>query len=282
MRARALCALFLLLAGSAATTGCSSLFYQPNSHVYVDTTRLTPLPEEVQIPVAGETLHGWYFRTKAKAPRAVILVYHGNAQNLSSHFFPFFWLIDHPYDLFIFDYEGYGKSTGHATQEHTVRDGAAALDWLHRRNPKLPIVVYGQSLGGAIAQRNLIDLAGKYPVKLAVLDSTFTSYQKVGRRILARGWLSWPFQWLAWLALSDQYAPEGELGKLPPLPLLVIHGTADQVVPYSCGEDLFAEAAEPKEFWRIPGGRHNDIFSRAEYRQRFLDRLAKALADEQK
>jgi fermentation-respiration switch protein FrsA (DUF1100 family) len=191
--------------------------------------------------------------------------------------FQLHWITQHPYDLFIFDYEGYGLSTGIPSQEHTVRDGAAALAWLQQRNPKLPLVVYGQSLGGAIAMRNLVDSKGKVPVSLAILDSTFASYQLAARKILAKGWLSWPFQWLAWLTISDEFASEGELGKLAPLPLLVIHGDKDQVVSYDCGAAIFAEAAQPKEMWTVAGGRHTDVFSHPGYREKFLAYLEKAL-----
>jgi fermentation-respiration switch protein FrsA (DUF1100 family) len=75
--------------------------------------------------------------------------------------------------------------------------------------------------------------------------------------------------------MSDAAAPAGEIHKISPVPLLVIHGDQDQVVEYEFGERIFAEAAEPKEFWRIPGGAHTDVFHREDvnYRYRFLEKL---------
>lgn len=259
-------------------SGCGGLFYYPDKVLHVDLAQLNPGPEEVFFDVAGERLHGWYFRNASqKKTKAVILFYHGNGQNVSSQFAYLHWILNHPYDYFIFDYAGYGKSTGSPSPENTVRDGAAALAWLHGRDPKLPIVVFGQSLGGIIAARNMIDLKGKYPIPLVVLDSTFSSYRSIGRKKLAGVWFLWPFQWMPWLVLSDAYAPRGEIEKIAPTPLVVIHGNEDLVVPYSCGEEIFAEAKEPKEFWKIDGGYHTDLFQHPGIKEKFLARIERAL-----
>ncbi|MGE3262372.1 MAG: alpha/beta hydrolase [Bacteriovoracia bacterium] len=259
--------------------GCSSLFYYPDRNTYVDAAKLNPAPEDIFFTAGGgEKLHGWYFRQNTgKKTRAVILFYHGNGQNISSQFSYLHWILNSPYDFFIFDYEGYGKSTGSPSPENTVRDGAAALAWLHAREPKLPIVVFGQSLGGIIALRNMIDLKEKYPIPLVIVDSTFSSYKRIARKKLAGLWFTWPFQWMPWLVLSDGYAPRGEIARIAPTPLLVIHGDIDQIVPFASGEELFAEAGEPKEFWKIDGGYHTDLFQHKGIRERFLARIEKAL-----
>lgn len=268
--------LWLIL--SLIVSGCSSLFYYPDRVLHVDLTNLKPGPEDVFFDVAGEKLHGWYFhQASGKKTKAVILFYHGNGQNVSSQFAYLHWILNQPYDFFIFDYEGYGRSTGSPSPEKTVRDGEAALAWLHMREPKLPIVVFGQSLGGIVALRNMVDLKEKYPIPLIVIDSSFTSYKRVARRKANSIWFLWPFQWLTYLMFSDHYAPEGELARLAGTKLVVVHGDADQVVPYSCGEELYAEAPEPKEFWRVPGGWHTDLFEHAGIKEKFLAKLKEAV-----
>lgn len=259
-------------------SSCSGLFYYPDRYLHVDLKKVDPAPEDVNFEVAGEKINGWYFRHASKEKtKAVILFYHGNGQNVSAQFAFLHWILKYPYDFLIFDYEGYGKSTGTPSPEHTARDGAAALDWLHKRNPKLPIIVFGQSLGGAVAMRNVIDLKDKYPLRLLILDSTFPSYRSIARKKMAEAWFLWPLQWLGYLVMSDGYAARGEIGKISPLPMVVIHGDADQVVPYSCGEEIFAEAGQPKEFWKIDGGLHTDLFEHPGIKEKFVARIEQAL-----
>lgn len=136
------------------------------------------------------------------------------------------------------------------------------MRWLRARYPNEAMVVYAQSLGGAIALRNAIDLKDEIRFRAVVIDSSFGSYQEVARRILAKGILTWPFQWLAWLVISDHYAPDGELHKLKGIPLAFLHAEGDETVPFRCGEELFEQAQPPKEFWRVPGGGHADAFIR--------------------
>jgi fermentation-respiration switch protein FrsA (DUF1100 family) len=262
-------------------SSCSGLLYYPSRQLFVDPARLGLKPEEVQFPSAdGTKLSGWYFRNRSgKKPEALLIQYHGNAENLSSHFLSLAWILDHPYDLFIFDYRGYGRSEGSPNPSGTVADGEAALRWARAREPQLPLVVVGQSLGGAIALRNVIDLKQEIPVRLVVADCTFPSYRGIARKVMTRSWVTWPFQWLGWLLMSDAHAPKGEIDQISPTPLLVIHGDADPVVEFELGEAVYLEAKEPKEFWRIPGGEHTDAFTRPEWREKFLARLKKAVKD---
>jgi fermentation-respiration switch protein FrsA (DUF1100 family) len=259
-------------------SGCGGLFYYPDNELHVDLSKLNPGPENISFSVQDQKLHGWYFKNgSGKKTRAVILFYHGNGQNISSQFSYLHWILNKPYDFFIFDYEGYGRSTGSPSPENTARDGAAALEWLHQRDPKLPIIVFAQSLGGIVALRNMIDLKGKYPIPLVILDSTFSSYKSIARKKLSGLWFTWPFQWMPWLVLSDGYAPRGEIAKISPVPMVIIHGDADHTVPFSCGEEIFAEAGEPKEFWRVPSGEHTDLFQHEGIKEKFLARIGKAL-----
>lgn len=262
-----------------ALSGCSGLLYFPSRQLHYDPARLQLKPEEVFFPSAnGAKLFGWYFKNRAGVKaRATVVFFHGNAENLSSHYLNSVWLLDHPYDLFVFDYQGYGRSEGSPSPEKTVRDGIAALDWVRARAPGRPIVVFGQSLGGAVALRSVIESPAQ--VKFLAVDSTFPSYRSMGRQVLSRSWITWPLQWLGWLVMSDTWAPAGRIAEISPIPLLVIHGEMDQVVEIKMGERIFAEAGEPKEFWRIPSGGHTDIFAIQDpgYKKKFLDRMERSL-----
>jgi uncharacterized protein len=260
-------------------TSCSSLLYYPSKEELVYRNRMPIKPEDVYFPSEdGAKLHAWYFHsTVADTSDYTILMFHGNAQNLTTHFFTLFTAPSQGYDYLIFDYHGYGESEGKPSPLATVEDGRAALRWLAKKQPGKPIVVFGQSLGGAVALRTVLDMKNEVPVKLVVVDSTFASYRSAGRSVLAHSWITWLFQPLGWLLLSDKEAPEDDLGKLAPTPLIVIHGTKDQTIDFALGQKLYSEASEPKEFWEVPGGRHTDFMfvENGKYATRFYETLEK-------
>ncbi len=267
----------LMLAG--LLSGCSSLLYYPSRNLHYDPARLNLKPEEVFFPSKnGSKLFGWYFKSPKKSIGTVVF-FHGNAENISSHYLNVVWMLEHGLDLFAFDYQGYGRSEGEPSPEKTVQDGIAALEWAHARNPDLPLVVFGQSLGGAIALRTVIESKNHLPIRYVAVDSTFPSYRSMARQVLSRNIFTWPFQWMGWLFMSDTFAPDGRIGEISPIPMLVIHGTQDQLVEFKMGERVFAEAREPKEFWRISGGGHTDIFSLQSptYKTKFIENIRRAL-----
>ncbi len=254
-----------MISMAALFSSCSSLLYYPTRQLHFPPEQFGLHPEEVNFRSGdGTALFGWLFRHAAPdalaKPRGVILFYHGNGENLSSHYISLLWALKQGFDFFIFDYRGYGRSEGEPSPQGTVHDGEAALRWLNIHYPQSSLIIYGQSLGGAVALRNAIDLKDEIPYRAVVIDSSFSSYQDIGRRVMAKAIFTWPLQWLSYLALSDKYAPGTEIEKIAPRPILVIHAEHDETVPFACGEQIFALAKDPKEFWKIPGGGHTDSF----------------------
>ncbi len=253
--------LFLVLLGSSLLTGCSSLLYYPTKVVHYEPAQLGLVPIENEMEVdPGVKIHGWYLKSKAKNPKGVFVFFHGNAQNLTSHYVSLSWVLKEGYDYYIWDYRSYGKSSGEPSPQNTVSDGKEIIRYIYNKNPKLPLYVFAQSLGGIIAMRAVIDLKGEIPIKAMIVDSTAQSYQSVGRDILSKHWLTWIFQPLSYVLISDKYAPEDRVGEISPIPLLVIHGTKDQVISYKFGEEIFKDAKDPKEFISIENGTHIDSF----------------------
>lgn len=264
--------LFLLLLCS-----CSSMLYYPDRPELVDRAKLPLKPQDIYFNSAnGAKLHGWYFESTVAHKRScVLLFFHGNAQNLSSHFLNLYSAPEQGYDYFIFDYQGYGESEGHPTPRHTVEDGEAAMRWLASKQSRKSIVVFGQSLGGIVALKTVLNLKNEITPKAVFADSTFSSYRSAGRAVLNQSWLTWLFQPFGWFLLSDEMAPKGHVAELSPIPLIVIHGTNDRAIPEQLGKSLYAEAAEPKEFWEISNGRHTDFMfrDRRQYADKFFDKL---------
>lgn len=254
-----------LILFSPLLSSCSSLFYYPSRSLYYLPSRLGYHAQELTFKAAdGTQLYGWFFAVPEGSPvLGTIIQFHGNGENMSSHYLSLVWLVEQGYQLFTFDYRGYGKSQGDPDQKGTYQDGLAALAqaWeFHQKYGASRFIVYGQSLGGAIATRALEDFAEKSKVDLLVLDSTFVSYQSVARKKMASFWLSWPFSPLAGVLISDEYSAEQAL-KENKSRVLVIADREDPAVPFSCSKDFYPEISAPKEFWELNEGYHIGVFS---------------------
>ncbi len=258
--------------------GCQSVFYFPLKEKLFDPAKIKMQPEDVFLKTqGGNTIHGWYFQaTHPQESKGTLLFFHGNAENLTSHFLMFHWLPAKGYNYFIFDYPGYGLSTGKPTPESTVEAGIAAAQWLHLRKDSRPLIIYGHSLGGIVALRTVEEIKGAVPLRNVVIEASFSSYQQMGRNVLGRRWWTWPFQPITYLVLSDEYAPKS-LESIAPVPLLFIHGNEDRAVELKNTEKMFLEAKEPKEIWVVPGGHHGDLYEvrNGELREQFLSYLSK-------
>lgn len=225
------------------------LFYFPSGRTYATPAEfgLAP-PEEPPLRApGGPGLHAFYFDAVSGAPARGTVVYcHGNSHNMTHHLRFVAWLPRRGWNLLAFDYRGYGRSAGSVTREGTVADTLAALDFALARDPGRT-VVFGHSLGGAVA----IAAAAERPaVRAIAVECTFPSYRKVARSAL-------PFLGpLVGLGVSRGFDPEDALPRLPPRPLLVIHGTDDRTVPFRLGRELFDLASEPKRFHEETGGDH--------------------------
>jgi fermentation-respiration switch protein FrsA (DUF1100 family) len=242
-------------------SGCGHFFYYPSPYMYVDLKKVDPAPTEIEFKNKdGKKLIGWYFKAEGGKPKGQILFFHGNAENISSHFMALHWILKEGYDYFIFDYPGYGGSEGESSQETTTDAGQRALEWLNQKNPSLPIIIFGQSLGGNIAMYTAANNQEKFPICMVAVESTFKSYKKVAQRLLNNHWLTWPLQWMPYLVVPEKYSATDRIDKISPTPLLVIHGEADPVVPIANGKDVYEAAKDPKEFWPIKNGHHIQAF----------------------
>jgi len=195
----------------------------------------------------GTRLHGWFFPLPGKGP--VILFCHGNAGNISHRLRNVKKLLDWGFQVFIYDYRGYGKSQGKPSRNGIFMDGLAAYDVLTKRMniPPERIISFGRSLGGAVA----VEIATKRKVDRLILESTFTSTRDMARTMPLFAILS-PF-------LPAHYNNLKKIERIG-IPKLMIHGKEDRIVPFSMGARLFQAAAQPKQFYPIDGAGHNDTW----------------------
>jgi len=228
----------------ASIQGCNGLFYHPDRTRY---RAIGSIPGAEDVSFAsrdGTKLHGWFCPARGER-KGTVVYFHGNAQNLTSHISFVDWLPAEGFDVFAFDYRGYGESAGAPSRQGVHEDSLAALEYVSGRSDVDPdrIVAFGQSLGGACVTAALGE--GAITVRGVVLDSTFAHYIGMGNEAIGGSWITYP---LAWLLLSDAHSPADSIARLSPTPILFIHSPHDPVVPIVQGRALYDAADKPKSF----------------------------------
>lgn len=226
------------------------------SNIWMPTRTFYGTPEVVDLPyedvyfdtVDGVRLNGWY--VPSEKPVAAMLFCHGNGGNISYRTESLRQFNQLRLNVFLFDYRGYGKSHGWLTEEGTYRDAMAAYQWLKKKDPDFPIILFGRSLGANIAAT----LATNVEAAALIYESGFNSIQDMGAELF-------PYLPIRWIA---KYKYNGlQKIKNVKMPILVIHSPEDEIVPYNHGKKLFEAAPEPKRFMDISGS-HNDGFIASE------------------
>jgi uncharacterized protein len=240
-----------------AITGCNPqrFFYFPTQKLYLDPTTVGLQYDIVHYhSLNGKQLYALFFRTSQR-PKGTVVHFHGNYGNVSNHFPLSVFLLKRGFDVLIFDYEGYGASQGRPTAKRTVDDGVATIRFAQQtlRDRSTGVVVFGQSLGGAIAT---VATAKEPLARAVVIEAAFKSYSSMGRAVLRRRILTWPFAWVLPLFLSHSYDPEDWIDQIAPRPVFIIHGDRDKTVPVAMSQALFDQAKEPKRIWIVEGADH--------------------------
>lgn len=231
--------------------GCTGFFFQPH-RTQVHSPDEIPLKfEDVYFhAVDGVQLHAWFLPAQGKA-KGTILHLHGNAENISTHIASVYWMPERGFNVFMLDYRGYGKSAGTPTLPGVLSDIDAAMATLVIRPDIDPnrIAILGQSLGGALAVYYVAHSSYRSHICTLVIDSAFTGYREITREKLASFWLTWPFQYPISWTIDDDYSPIDAIAQVSPIPLLIIQGKNDHIVPVEHAKQLFAAARQPKTLW---------------------------------
>ncbi len=246
-----------LIAAAILYGGFVALLYlvQRSLQYFPERRRTTPraagLPEaeEAVLDTAdGERVIIWHLPPRDGKP--VFLYFHGNGGSLSWRDARFRALVADGSGLVALSYRGYGGSSGRPTEKGLVEDAAAAYAFAVARYPAERIVLWGESLGSAVA----LALAAEKPVGHLVLEAPFTSAADVAARYL----------WFLplWLFMKDQFRSDLRIGKVT-APVLVVHGENDAIVPVTLGERLYSLIRAPKRLVRVAGAGHNDLGAQA-------------------
>jgi fermentation-respiration switch protein FrsA (DUF1100 family) len=221
--------------------------------VFLPSRTLTDTPQKVGLAFEdvffttadGLRINGWFI--PAPGARWNLLYCHGNAHNLSDRVGKIKSFHELGFNVFIFDYRGYGVSEGRPTERGVYQDAEAAYRWLSSRPDvgRLPLVIYGASLGGAVA----VDLATRHSPAALVLDSTFASAKDIA---------GYYYPFIPSFLVSVDMDSARKIRSIK-APKLIIHSRTDQMIPFAQAEKLFAASPGPKELLAVEGS-HNDNF----------------------
>ncbi|MEO7427009.1 MAG: alpha/beta hydrolase [Fibrobacteria bacterium] len=265
----------LMLALALWLSGCNSMFYYPGNRDYFPPEKLNIKYDDRTFRTAsGMGLHArLFYHDTGSAPRGLFVLFHGNAQNLTAHYLQFAWVLKRGYDLFVFDYPGYGLSEGRPTRKGTLESGNAALAYVSAElapPADQSLIVVGESLGGAVMLRCVQDWRDRDKATLLVAESSFDSYQGVARSVLAKSWVTWAFQPLAYVLVTDAGSPGHGMASLHSPPLLVGLCLQDEVVDPVFSRRIYTAAAGPKWLWEAPDCGHIQVFKSQTQRERLL------------
>jgi fermentation-respiration switch protein FrsA (DUF1100 family) len=226
----------------------SRYIYFPERELAADPASLGLPFEDVYFTTQdGVRLHGWFVPGESNL---TWLWFHGNGGNISHRLENLLLLHQNlGINLFIFDYRGYGRSEGNPSEQGIYLDAEAALAYLHSRKDieRSRIIYFGQSLGSGVA----VELATRQPPMALILESAFPSIPSVARQLYPYLPI-WPF-------LRTQYDSAAKINRIN-VPLLILHGDKDEIVPLEAGKQLFAAAGADKTFYTIHGAGHNDTY----------------------
>ncbi len=267
----------LMLMLSTLLSGCRGLLFYPQKELVTTPPDWQLDYRDVELRAAdGTHLHGWWLPARGEA-RATVYFLHGNAENISTHIASVAWLPARGFNVFLLDYRGYGRSEGEPDIPAIFADIEAGLAWVAAASGDGPLILLGQSLGASMGGYVVAQQLQRYPqLAAAILDAGFTGYRAIAREVASRSWLTAPFGPLVAAAMPENYNLIDAIGRYSPLPVLVIHGSQDQVIPPSHGEALFAAAGEPKSLLRYDGP-HIATFGDRENRELVLQFVDKAI-----
>lgn len=267
---------FAMVFGFFCFSGCTNFFFLPERAHYLKPSEIGLAFEDRFVENSeGQKLHSWFLPAVGEE-RGLILFFHGNAQNISTHIASVSWLPAQGYSVLLADYRGYGMSEGEADYDGVQDDVRRMLEYALSLSDKL--VVFGQSLGGALTIYGVSSLEAREHIRGVIIESAFSSYRAIAQEKIGGTWLGYLVQLPLSYLVRDTYSPLKKVASISPIPLLFVHGENDEIVPFHHSLKLFEAAKEPKKLITIPQGSHISSAGYEAARHEILDFLAEVTA----
>ena len=253
-------------------SACGGIFFYPTERWVQNPARQSlDYQDIILIHPDGLRLHGWWLSAATEEVEGTVYFLHGNAQNVSTHLMNVAWLPARGYQVFILDYRGYGLSEGRARLPGVLDDVQLGLDWLHASGRvEAPLVVFGQSLGASLTATIMGREANQGRADCVILEAGFTGYRDITHDVMRKSWLLSPFRFLVAPTLPRKHDALDHIAGIAPTPLLILHSTEDEIIPYHHAEALYEAAGNPKTFQRLRG-RHIQSTTAEDVRDRLVE-----------
>ena len=238
MKTTLLSALFLFIL-SYTNAQMDDKFYQPSKE-------LKPLEfsnaEFISFPVENDTITAYFLKTKMAKPKATILFFHGAAGNATTYQYITKPLVEDGFQVVMIDLRGYGKSTGIPTHQNVASDGQKIFDYLLTRSDikNTKIYLFGSSLGSQIATH--LSRNNKDKISALIIDGGMSSFADIASSFAPQ------YKDFITQMLKDVYTEKEDIKFTEGLPKLFIYSKNDSTIPFSHGEEIYKNAAEPKQF----------------------------------
>ena len=254
-------------------SGCTNFIFYPMKEHVITPDAIGVEYEDLYVETKDNLqLHGWRLFSEGES-EATLLFFHGNAENISTHFANVYWLVAQGYDVYIFDYRGYGRSEGEAELDPIVDDMQLLIGYVLDALPaNQKLVVMGQSLGASLSIYSVANSRYRDRIGALVSVSAFSDYHDIAQEALSSSWVFWLFQWPLSKTISNTYSPVEFVDKVAPVPIFIMHSDEDEIIDYYHAQILYEAALEPKQLITLQGG-HNVTFSLDSSRQRLLNVL---------
>jgi alpha-beta hydrolase superfamily lysophospholipase len=253
---------------------CTEMLFVPTRQLVITPDKINLKYSDIELKSRNDVLlHGWYLPASVPV-KGSILFLHGNGENISTHLATVYWLPAEGYDVYMFDYRGYGASQGEVGLDGSMADVAAMIDYVavHKSTPRM--IVFGHSMGASLGIYAVSQSPHKADMSAMISIGAFSDYRAVTRDVLSRSSLTWLFQWPMSLTIDNDFSPQKFVAQISPVPLVLMHSAADEIIePYHL-DVLYKAAVEPKTRVMLQGD-HNHVFNYAENRKIFLEQLSR-------
>jgi alpha-beta hydrolase superfamily lysophospholipase len=267
-----------LLVSILFLSGCSNFLFVPTKSFPLTPDGAELLYEDQYIETEdGIKLHGWKIFADEKTA-GNILFFHGNGDNVSTQLPNTFWLAKQGYDLYLYDYRGYGQSQGEPDLDDTISDMELMIGRAVQQLPEdEKLIVMGHSLGGSMAIYAVAHSAYRDKIEALITVEAFSDYHHITQDVLSKSWLFWAFQWPLSFTVSNAYSPLDSIALVSPTPVCIIHSENDEMIDMYHAERLFEAAKQPKII-RLIDANHSNVFISRENRQVLFDYLKTLLS----